>query len=152
MAGTKTGSVRLPGAHEVWNAFVPFETAETEDETEDETEEEGKDRPVLVLSADTEAAEVLRITSQEQRDGYLPLPLERCRGVLSKESWLHLEPTRVPLEDFRSYRGLCPPWIWAELRTRGLTPPHRPAPVVRQRPFLERIRKPVSRSDTSQRP
>ncbi|MEV4131466.1 hypothetical protein AB0J72_04805 [Dactylosporangium sp. NPDC049742] len=140
-------AARVPKTHEVWNAFVTFE----------EDDDEGKDRPVLVLSADTGGADVLKITSQDKSrlDDYLPLPLERCRGVLSKESWLELRPTRVPLEEFRGYRGLCPPWIWAELRTRGLiTAPSstvkrpaaakRPAAVVGQRPaprsFLARLR------------
>ena len=48
----------------------------------------------------------------------------------------------VPLEEFRSYRGLCPPWIWAELRARGLVTA--PATVVKQRPaprsLLDRLR------------
>jgi hypothetical protein len=130
---------RVPAAHEVWNAFVTYQD---EDEDEGEGGEEGKDRPVLVLSADRETAEVLKITSQDKSrfDGYLPLPLERCRGVLSKESWLELEPTRVPLEEFRSYRGLCPPWIWADLRTRGLIAAPAPRPVVKQRSFIEKLR------------
>lgn len=132
-------SARVPAAHELWNAFVTFE----------DDDEEGKDRPVLVLSADGDGAEVLKITSQDKSrsDDYLPLPLERCHGVLSKESWLELRPTRVPLADFRSYRGLCPTWIWADLRTRGLiTPPPRPAPplAVKQRnaprSLLDRLR------------
>ncbi|MDG6108847.1 hypothetical protein Daura_05970 [Dactylosporangium aurantiacum] len=133
---TRERAVRVPAAHEVWNAFVAFE----------DDEEEGKDRPVLVIGADGDTAEVLQITSQDRSrdDGYLPLPLERCRGVLSKESWLRLRPTRVPLERFRGYRGLCPPWIWAELRTRGLiTPaPVRPAVKQRQAPrsFIDRLR------------
>ncbi|MEV0133455.1 hypothetical protein AB0H83_33945 [Dactylosporangium sp. NPDC050688] len=135
-AATRDRAVRLPAAHEVWNAFVVFE----------DDEEEGKDRPVLVISADGDGAEVLKITSQDRSssDEYLPLPLERCRGVLSKESWLQLRPTRVPLEEFRSYRGLCPPWIWAELRTRGLITPTPVRRTVKQREaprsFIDRLR------------
>ncbi|GAA3254288.1 hypothetical protein ACFO1B_51300 [Dactylosporangium siamense] len=131
----KERAVRVPAAHEVWNAFVRFEE-------EEEEEEEGKDRPVLVLSVDGEDAAVLRITSQDKSrfDGYLPLPLERCRGVLTKESWLELKPTSVPLEEFRSYRGLCPPWIWADLRSRGLIAPAAAKPIVKQRSFIERLR------------
>ncbi|GAB3871085.1 hypothetical protein ACFPIJ_57565 [Dactylosporangium cerinum] len=131
---------RVPAAHEVWNAFVTYKDDDKDEDDEDEGE--GKDRPVLVLSADREAAEVLKITSQDKSrfDGYLPLPLERCQGVLSKESWLELQPTRVPLEAFRSYRGLCPPWIWAELRTRRLIAPAAAKPMVRQRSFIERLR------------
>lgn len=128
----------MPAAHEVWNAFVSYD-----DEDEDDGEEEGKDRPVLVLSTGGGSAEVMKITSQDKSrfGGYLPLPLERCRGVLTKESWLDLRPTRVPLEEFRRYRGLCPPWIWAELRTRGLITK---VSVVKQRnaprSFIDRLR------------
>jgi len=103
---------RLPAAHEVWNAFVTF----------DEDAGEGKDRPVLVVGLDGDGADVLKITSQDKSrfDDYLPVPLTRSRGVLSKDSWLELRTTRVPLELFRSYRGLCPPWVWDEVRSRGL--------------------------------
>lgn len=124
---------RVPKTHEVWNAFVVFE----------EDEDEGKDRPVVVMGADSTGADVLKITSQDKSrlDEFLPLPLERCHGVLTKDSWLELRPTRVPLEEFRSYRGLCPPWIWAELRTRGLVTA-RPAAPLRQRPALGAVDKP----------
>jgi hypothetical protein len=124
-------AARLPKMHEVWNAYVAFE----EDESAEEGIEgaAGKDRPVLVLSTDATGADVLKITSQDKSrfDGYLRLPLERCRGVLTKESWLQLRPTRVPLEEFRSYRGLCPTWVWAEVRARGLATA--PSFAVRQR-------------------
>lgn len=122
VAGPPRG-LRVPKAHEVWNAFVVFE----------DDEDGGKDRPVLVLSADGEGADVLKMTSQDKSrfDGYLELPLERCHGILTKDSWLELEPTRVPLEEFRSYRGLCPTWIWAELRARGLITA--PTSMIKQR-------------------
>lgn len=133
-------AARIPAAHEIWNAFVSFDSGD------DQHEEEGKDRPVLILGADGGGVEVLKITSQDKsRSGdHLPLPLERCRGVLTKESWLELRPTRVPLEEFRSYRGLCPTWIWAELRTRGLiAAPTARLPVKQRtasRSFIDRIR------------
>jgi len=103
---------RRPVAHEVWNAFVTF----------DEDDGEGKDRPVLVVGLDGDGADVLKITSQDKSrfDDYLAMPLTRSRGVLSKDSWLELRTTRVPLELFRSYRGLCPRWVWAEVQARGL--------------------------------
>lgn len=125
---------RRPSAHEVWNAFVVF----------DDDEDDGKDRPVLVLSADGSGAEVLKITSQDKShsEDHLRLPLERCRGVLSKESWLELRPTKVPLAEFRSYGGLCPTWIWADLRTRGLITPRVPLArdATQQRSLLDRLR------------
>ncbi len=133
---TRTGdkAIRRPSTHEVWNAFVTFE----------DDEDEGKDRPVLVLSADAGGAEVLKITSQDhsRSDDHLHLPLDRCRGVLTKESWLELHPTRVPLADFRSYRGLCPTWIWADLRARGLITPQVRTIKQREAPrsLLDRLR------------
>jgi len=112
IAGGGDRTDRLPAAREVWNAFVTF----------DEDDGEGKDRPVLVLGADRQGADVLKITSQDKSrfDDYLALPLARSQGVLSKDSWLELRPTRVPLELFRSYRGPCPQWVWSEVGARGL--------------------------------
>ena len=103
---------RRPAAREVWNAFVMF----------DEDDGEGKDRPVLVVGADRQGADILKITSQDKSrfDDYLSLPVDRSRGVLSKDSWVELRPTRVPLDLFRSYRGPCPPWVWAAVGARGL--------------------------------
>ena len=107
IGGDRAG--RSPAAGEVWSAFVTF----------DEDDGEGKDRPVLVLSTD---GQVLKITSQDKSrfDDYLFLPLARSRAVLSKDSWLELRPTRVPREQFRSYRGPCPRWVWDEVGARGL--------------------------------
>jgi hypothetical protein len=108
--GVLPDSDRTPAAGEIWNAFVTYE----------EDDSEGKDRPVLVLSGGT----ILKITSQDksQFPDYLPLPRNRCRGVLAKDSWLELKPLPLAPDAFRSYRGRCPGWVMAELRRRGLVP------------------------------
>ncbi|WP_433795998.1 type II toxin-antitoxin system PemK/MazF family toxin [Actinoplanes sp. CA-252034] len=102
---------RVPRAGEIWNAFVTFENDDSL----------GKDRPVLVVSAG-ETVSVLKITSQDKGHlpGYLPLPRNRVRGVLVKDSWLELKPVTVPPADFRSYRGSCPSWLRDDLRGREL--------------------------------
>jgi hypothetical protein len=104
---------RAPAAGEIWNAFVTFE----------DDDSVGKDRPVLVLGGG-DTVSVLKITSQDKGHlpGYLPLPRNRVRGVLVKDSWLELKPVQVPVDEFRSYRGACPSWLLTELRGRELMP------------------------------
>jgi MFS family permease len=107
-------SKRTPAAGEIWNAFVMFE----------EDGGEGKDRPVLVLSSAGGQASILKITSQDKSrfPDYLPLPRNRCRAVLAKDSWLELKPLPLATESFRSYRGRCPSWVLTEVRRRELLP------------------------------
>ncbi|GAA2571436.1 hypothetical protein GCM10010435_52180 [Winogradskya consettensis] len=106
-------SRRRPTAGEIWNAFVTFDG-----------DDEGKDRPVLVLRGGGDQATILKITSQDKSRfaDYLPLPRNRCRAILTKDSWLALNPMPLPAESFRSYRGRCPAWILAEVRRRDLLP------------------------------
>jgi len=112
--GVLPDSDRTPAAGEIWNAFVTYE----------EDDSEGKDRPVLVLSGGSGQATILKITSQDKSrfPDYLPLPRNRCRGVLAKDSWLELKPLPLAAESFRSYRGRCPSWVLAEVRRRELLP------------------------------
>jgi hypothetical protein len=106
-------SRRTPMAGEIWNAFVTFDGGD-----------DGKDRPVLVLRGGDDQATILKITSQDKSRfaGYLPLPRNRCRSVLTKDSWLELNPMPLSAESFRSYRGRCPAWVVAEVRRRDLLP------------------------------
>lgn len=115
-----------PRPGEIWNAEVPFE----------DNGSESKDRPVLVVRVSGDHAAVMKITSQDKSrfDNYLHLPHARWRKVLTKDSWLDLATTDLPLRNFRSLRGRCRPDVWRAItngdlprnKPRGITEPELP--------------------------
>ncbi|MBG0827657.1 hypothetical protein HS041_07765 [Planomonospora sp. ID67723] len=114
-----------PRPGQVWHAEVPFR----------EDGSESKDRPVLVLRAFSDHAEVLKITSQDKtgHHGHLHLPLAKWHKVLEKESWLELRVTPLAYGNFYNLRGLCRYGVWREVRRRDFSPGKRSAGTGRRR-------------------
>ncbi|MGY1649822.1 type II toxin-antitoxin system PemK/MazF family toxin [Geodermatophilus sp. SYSU D01119] len=106
-----------PAVGEIWWADVPFEEVA-----------DSKDRPCLVIDANSERAVVLMITSVDKsgRPGYVWMDSTGWYEG-EKSSWLKID-RRIPLKraDFRRYAGPCPPEIWAQVERAVLGGPAQP--------------------------
>ncbi|MER5423488.1 hypothetical protein [Streptosporangium roseum] len=124
-ASDRSGGLWPPKPGQVWYAEVPFR----------ENHGESKERPVLVLRAYGDHADVLKITSQDKTrlDSHIHLPLEKWHRVLDKESWLELRVTPLAYGNFYNLRGLCRYGVWRDARKRSLRARERPGTGARTR-------------------
>ncbi|MET8335726.1 hypothetical protein [Streptosporangium canum] len=124
-ASDRSGGLWPPKPGQVWYAEVPFR----------ENQRESKERPVLVLRAHGDHADVLKITSQDKTrlDSPIHLPLAKWHKVLDKESWLELKVTPLAYGNFYNLRGLCRYDVWRDARERSPRTRERPDTGARTR-------------------
>jgi mRNA-degrading endonuclease toxin of MazEF toxin-antitoxin module len=97
----------MPSRGQIWWADIPFEDTRG-----------SKDRPCLVVRTGARHAQVLKITSVDQRDrpGYLPVPTATWDPDADHDSWLRLAPViRLPYRRFRRPSGQCPQGVWRKV-------------------------------------
>jgi hypothetical protein len=107
---TRPGKSR-PGAQqpgEIWWADVPYEDGPG-----------SKVRPCLVLRADRDGADILKITSQDksERTDHVQIPTKSWDPGADHDSFLDLtDPIRVPASAFEDRAGTCDPALWQQVR------------------------------------
>jgi hypothetical protein len=111
-----------PAGGEVWNAICTHENGNY------------KDRPVLLLYGEPEAAYLLRFTSKNKAGSryHVALRQDDWTGVLRDVGYMELEIKPVPWCDFRQYRGSSTDKFWDMLLQNNMVrkPRMEPLPIT----------------------